>query len=427
MYAELNRLRKSQMDSVEETRERQLGKLAAVLDYAASNSRFYEGRLGPAGTSPLDRLRGADVLTKVDLQENLSRLRADPAPSRVHRKTTGGSTGQPVTVLKDAAAIAAERAATWMAHEWFGIEIGDRGARFWGSPRSPGRRWLRFALADIAMNRIRLSAFGVTDEIMDSYWDRCESFRPQYLYGYVSMLERFARHLQNRGLDGARLGVKCVVTTSESLSATQRELLETVFDAPVQNEYGCGEVGPIAYQCKTGNLHVMSDNVVVELLDDAGNEVAEGQEGSVVVTDLNNRALPLIRYRLEDRAVKGRACDCGRGLPVLAEIRGRKYDFVESPRGEAFHGEFFMYLFEDLRVAGLPVGCFRIVQDTSDHLDVEVQAPSSAAAAISSAVSADLGNQLGMRIDVRVSEELTLSGSGKLRVIENRVKQGAGS
>lgn len=422
MYAHLAWLRTLERESSQVVRERQLEKLASTLDYAAANSPYYASRLGdcPGSLGPFQRLRRAPFLTKKDLQEEFLSLQAEPLPGRVHSKTTGGSTGQPVTVLKDAEAIAFERAATWLSHGWFGIEIGDRGARFWGSPQAFGRRRFRFALADLAMNRIRLSAFAVTEARLAQYWQTCLSFQPRYLYGYVSMLERFARYVSDMDLEGHRLGVRCVITTSETLHASQRRLLSEVFQAPVQNEYGCGEVGPIAYECRQGSLHVMSENVFVELLDDEGRPVEAGEEGAVVVTDLNNRAMPLIRYRLEDRAVQGSDCECGRGFPVLGSIRGRQYDFVTTPDGRSFHGEFFMYLFEDLRDAGMAIGNFRIVQTAETGLEIQVQAPPDRSESISSAVRKVIVDSLGLHPTVSVVEEMRLTESGKLRVIENR-------
>lgn len=421
MYSVLEQLRIIEAESPGRVRDRQLEKMASLLEYASRHSPFYEGKVGADGDAVLQRLRSAPILSKAQLQSEFNRLLASPMVDRTHRKTTGGSTGQPVTIVKDARAIAAERAATWLAHGWFGIDIGDRGARFWGSPQTLGRRRLRFAMADVAMNRIRLSAFGVTDDRLADYWRRCLRFRPQYLYGYVSMLERFARYLSERGLDGNSLNLKCIVTTSETLTSTQRSLLSSVFGAPVQNEYGCGEVGPVAYECERGSLHIMSQNIFVEILDERNQEVAPGVEGTVVVTDLNNRAMPLIRYRLEDRAVRGRDCECDRGFPVIGTITGRKYDFVRVPDGRSFHGEYFMYLFEDLRDDGLPIQCFRVVQTTNERLEVEIQAPADKEGAIALAVERRLSEDLGMRVDVGVVDQITLSASGKLRVIESRV------
>jgi phenylacetate-CoA ligase len=271
MYGELERLNSIQHLSPQDTVRSQHARLADLLTYSSERAPLYRTRLSDRlpvqAENAVDVLRSLPFLTKEDLQERLEELQADPRPRRTTEKTTGGSTGQPVTVIKDRGATARERAATWMAHGWFGIKPGDRGARFWGSPTAVGKRRLRFALADLAMNRLRFSAFGVSEADLEQYWTRCLKFQPRYFYGYVSMLESFARYVSDSGRDGSLLGLKAIVTTSEVLTAAQRDLLVRTFGVPVQNEYGCGEVGPIAYECEAGSMHLMSENVFVELLD----------------------------------------------------------------------------------------------------------------------------------------------------------------
>jgi phenylacetate-CoA ligase len=196
----------------------------------------------------------------------------------------------------------------------------------------------------------------------------------------------------------------------------------------VQDEYGCGEVGPIAYQCEQGRLHVMSENLLVEVLTEKGELAGPGQTGEIVVTDLNNRAMPLIRYRLGDFAVVGRPCSCGRGFPVLENIRGRAYDFVERADGRRYHGEFFMYLFEDLRSHGLPIGQFQITQIARRALEILVVTPESASAEVEARIGHQLGDRLpGMEVTVRRVESIPREASGKMRVIRSMVAKAGGT
>lgn len=421
VFAALEELRAVERLTPEELRARQERKLAAILDHAAERCAFYRERWprdAPfAPGEALDRLADLPVIRKRDLQDAADRLRANPAPRRITRKVTGGSTGQTVTVYKDRRALAHEMAASWLGYGWFGVRIGDRAARFWGSPHTLKRR-LRFAAADFAMHRIRFSAFAFGEDELERYWKRCLRFRPQYFYGYVSMLEEFARYLRRRGHDGAALGLKAVITTSEVLLATQREVLQEVFNAPVQNEYGCGEVGAIAYECERGSLHIMGDNLIVELITPEGKPAQVGETGEVVVTDLNNRAMPLIRYALADFGVPGEPCDCGRPFPVLERIWGREYDFVESPSGRRYHGEFLMYFFEDLRARGVPVQQFQVIQHDADRLEVAVILPGGAGE--EERVGRELEDRLpGMKISVRRVDAIERAPSGKMHIIQN--------
>lgn len=417
------RLQWSEPDLLRQWQERKLGR---ILEYAVENVPYYRERWDGghlAGENDaFEMLSDLPFLTKNELQKYGADLTSRSKPLLSVRKTTGGSTGEPVTVLKDSGAVGKERAASWLCYRWYGIEIGDRGARFWGSPTGTGLRRLSYDLADLAKNRLRFSAFAFTDENLEEYWQACLRSQPTYFYGYVSMLSEFARFLRARDYSTDRLDLTAIVTTSEALTVPQRELLESTFDVPVRNEYGCGELGPIAYECEEGSLHVMSENVVVEVLDQDGRRVAPGEDGEIVVTDLQNRAMPLIRYRIGDHATVGHRCRCGRGFPTLAKVWGREYDFVRGLGGERYHGEYFMYLFEDLRDRGAEFDRFRVTQSSRDTLELEIVAeelPDRHRRFLDRRLRSDLGD---MTVEVCCVEALPRSSSGKTRIIRNHVE-----
>ena len=406
--------------------DRQRTHALRMLRYAREHSAWYRDRLDAvAADASLDSLLRAPLLSKADLQVHAALLRAFPQPPRISAKTTGGSTGRAVTVLKDRPSVAGEMAATWLGYGWFGIEPGDRAARFWGQPAHLRRR-IRFAAADLAMNRIRFSAFAFSEADLDRYWRACLAFRPRYLYGYVSMLEAFARFVLATRRDGRGLGLVSVVTTSEALSEQQRQVIGEAFGAPVQNEYGCGEVGPVAYECPQGLLHIMTENVLVEVVRPDGSHAGPGESGEVVVTDLMNRAMPLIRYQLGDYATLGGECNCGRGFPTLSKVWGRAYDFVESADGRRYHGEFFLYLIEELRERGMEIHQFKVRQTTQDALEVLVvapQDPDGVAAALGSGLASRLP---GFSVAVLQVQEIARAASGKMQLIENCLPKPAG-
>lgn len=432
MYSALRELESLQWAPHQSLAARQAGRLADILDFAARTVPWHRERWGgDVAITPenaMSVLKTVPRLSKEELQEAGDSLLSEERPRRVSSKTTGGSTGRPVTVWKDSRSIARERAASWLGYGWFGIRIGDRGARFWGSPQEVSRRRMRFAAADLAMNRIRFSAFAFEEENLETYWKRCLRWRPDYFYGYVSMLTEFARHLEEAGRDGRRLDLKAVVTTSEALTRPQRELLEEVFGAPVQNEYGCGEVGAVAYECPEGGLHVMADNVLVELLDEEGDPVPEGEPGDVVITDLRNRAMPLIRYDVGDRAAWDGSCSCGRAFPTLGRIQGRAYDFVRDREGRRYHGEFFMYLFEDLRDRGGDIGQFRVTQTSATDLVIEIDASRELSADQEDFVRNRIRRQMtGIEPNLEYVDRIERMDSGKIRVIRNQWLGGNGN
>ena len=106
---------------------------------------------------------------------------------------------------------------------------------------------------------------------------------------------------------------------------------------PLTDLYSAQEVGVIALQCpESGLLHVQSEHLLVEVLDEQGQPCREGEIGQVVVTDLHNFAMPLIRYALRDWAEVGPPCSCGRGLTTLRRVVGRTRNMAVSPAGKHF-------------------------------------------------------------------------------------------
>jgi len=422
LFERLESLQAIQWWTPEALSELQQARLADLLNFAAAHTEYYKSSLArrtPVGPrEAFDALQSLSLLTKTDVQSRISDLWASQSPGRVTRKTTGGSTGQAVTILKDRSALAFERAAMWLGYGWAGIQFGDRCARFWGS-QFDGRRRLIGKAGDFAMNRVRFSAFAFDDTDLEEYWKRCITFRPAYLYGYVSMLEAFASFIERRGYDGRQLGARAVITTSEVLTRPQRALMERAFQTRVSVEYGCGEVGPIAYECPEGSLHLMSADLIVEFLDERGSPVPHGTGGQIILTDLNGRAMPLIRYRIGDNGVAGSTCTCGRGFPVLAKIWGRAYDVVQGIDGRRYHGEFFMYLFEDLRKAGYQIRQFQVIQDRADHLTIRLVIDY-AAERIALPITNHLAQHLpGVAVTLERCESIERSTSGKAQVVRN--------
>src|SRR5690606_27231378 len=126
-----------------------------------------------------------------------------------------------------------------------------------------------------------------------------------------------------------------IVTTSMMLLEQERKIIERAFNCKVTNRYGCEEVGLIAVECEQhAGMHINSPHVIVESLDANNQPVPEGEAGKLVITDLNNFGMPLIRYRVEDVGViSHRQCACGRTMPILERLEGRVADFLRKPDG----------------------------------------------------------------------------------------------
>ena len=416
-----NRLMRSQYWNSEAITQLQLKKLRALLNSVKRFNPYYRDTLSKVDSSSITSLESLKKIPFID--KHLVKIRhKDFLPAKIPpfctKKTTGGSTGQPVSLLKSRRAMAYELAATWRGYSWAGIDIGDRQARFWGVPFT-GKKSMMPQLIDFVCNRLRLSAFSFTDESLERYRRSIQSFKPVYYYGYVSMIEAYAKYLRRKKVDTDQ-DLKAVITTSEVLHPSQRKFLQKILGAKVYNEYGCGEVGSVAHECEHGNMHICAENMIVEILD--GDRICRpGEIGEIVVTELNNDVFPLIRYRLGDFAtITDRPCPCGRNLPILEEIKGRAYDIITTDDGRKFHGEFFMYIFEEVERMNCGVAKFQVRQLAINEISVKI-VPSSTfrRAEVEKMVTGYAKKHLGEKVSLtyEIVEEIPREKSGKMRII----------
>jgi phenylacetate-CoA ligase len=159
-----------------------------------------------------------------------------------------------------------------------------------------------------------------------------EQFRPRFIYGPGSTIHQLARFYSEETLEPPPW-LRGIFFTGGRLPDSWRRVVMQAFEAPAICEYGSAEAGAFAFECREGGVHLASENVHLEILRD-GKPAAEGEEGEIVVTVLQNRAMPLIRYNLEDRArlLPGR-CPCGRYLPRLELTNTMASDLVQAFRG----------------------------------------------------------------------------------------------
>jgi phenylacetate-CoA ligase len=189
-------------------------------------------------------------------------------------------------------------------------------------------------LRNLVLREHMLDAFHFADQDMDDLVSHFSHKRPQFIVAYSSMLAHWVSYLEERQVlsldapDG-------IVTSADMLYPHQRAAIERVFGAAVFERYGCREVDTIAAECgEHEGMHICAERLVVEFLDESGHPVAPGQPGRIVLTDLFSYAMPFIRYDIEDLGtLSTKRCRCGRGLPLMSELVGRRSDVLTTPEG----------------------------------------------------------------------------------------------
>jgi phenylacetate-CoA ligase len=222
----------------------------------------------------------------------------------------------------------------------------------------------------------------MSDADVAAFARQMASYRPKLIFGHAHSLAQLAAAIRDGKLPRTR--PVAIISTAMVLHDYQRELIEGVFDCRVTNRYGCEEVSLIACECPAhAGLHVNDESVVVELLDRTSDQpVAAGTPGRVVVTDLANYAMPLLRYEVGDIATwSSHSCACGRQSAMLQSVAGREADYVVTRSGHFVSGISLTEQFSRLvpQIAQLQIVqesldqfCFRIVGEESKHSEARI-------------------------------------------------------
>lgn len=338
----LKELRALQWAPASEVQALQDRRVGALLRHAHGHVPYYReileacGAVDAAGAVDLRAFTSIPLLDKDIIRARGEELLSDDLDRRAwFRNYSGGSTGEPVAFVQEHdESESYGRAVTFLFDEWACRGLGDRWALLWGSERDLGgppswrarhRRRTRRLLV--------LNAFGMTQQRMRDYVESLNAFRPRHILAYAGSLYQLARFIQDNHLDvWSPAGI---MTSAESIHPQQRALIECVFRAPVFNRYGSREAGNMACECEHHQgLHVASPTHLVELLRDDGSLAGPGEIGEIVVTCFETYAMPLIRYRIGDRATWAEGpCTCGRAWPLLAQVNGRVMDAFATPGG----------------------------------------------------------------------------------------------
>lgn len=414
----------------EQLRRIQFVKLKALLHHSYQTVPYYRDRYKQAGIEPddirsLDDLKLLPILTKDEIRKDHKRFLSEEPRTPVFKASTSGSTGISMEFHISQSAAAAANISRIRAMEWWGIKLGDRELRFGGLVYRSGSGVKNFAKKHIIkpvryriMNRRNLSAFDMSPQSMDDYWDFSQKYSPKYFFGYPSSIHLFAQYIREQGYDGKSLDLRCVVATGEILFDWQVQEIEDVFDCPVANEYGSAEVGVMAYGHPCGALHIMDDFVLLEVVKSNTNDEA----GEIVVTHLENWGSPLIRYNLQDLAVPlddSSPCSIGLGLSKLKCVIGRCNDLIRLPSGRIVHGNFF----EELTGEVTGVQQYQVIQKKPDLFEILVVSDEEFTTDQENFIRDRINKQLEYpQIEIKRTPSILKEASGKLRYVISEVK-----
>jgi len=409
-----------QWKSLDELQSIQLEKLKKLLFHAYETVPYYrqvwdEIDFHPKLVMSADDIKHIPALTKTDISNNFDRLLSELHKSNYLSKSTGGSTGAPMHFAYSQESFSRRNAVMWRGYSWAKLLPGKKSIYLWGT--SIGEESLRSKIKDSLYNkfynRTMLSCFEMPDATMNRYVKYLNKSSADVLVSYVNPVYYFAQWVLDNNIRIDTL--KSIITGAEPLHEYQREIIEKAFDCDVYNTYGCREVMLIASECEyKEGLHINIDHLVIEAVDNNNQHVLDAP-GELLITDLHNYAMPLIRYKNEDIVtLSSKKCNCGRGLPLMSNVQGRVLDVIRTIEGKILPGEFFPHFFKDFHA----IEKFQVIQNEITKLDIKIivkdNFQSHELTEIKKQIKAAVGDK--MKLNVSIVEEIPLTPSGKHRV-----------
>jgi phenylacetate-CoA ligase len=358
----LKKWRTIQNLSENELQQLQQNNLSRLLKHAVLNVPYYKS-FHTGSDQPT--LKDFPVLTKPLIRENIERMLWHPKQKEklVSEKSSGSSgiQGEVYVSRKEQSVFQATQTLTW---EWTGYQLG---ASLLQTGITPNRGFVK-SVKDFLFRTHYVSAFKLDEKRVEEVLNQLTK-RKRFFGGYASSLFVFSEVAKRNNIN--HIQFESAISWGDKMFSHYRESIETQFKTKVYDTYGTTEGFMIAGQKDLPYYYLLTPHVYLELLDEQGNEVADGEIGHVVVTRLDAFEMPLIRYYLGDLAVRlpREKYPEKRDLqfPLLEKIIGRDTDIVKTASGKKMIVHFFTGIFEHVP----EIKQFRVIQNSLNEMTIE--------------------------------------------------------
>ncbi len=425
LLAILYQLEQSQWSSLDTLENRQMVQLTALLAHSYQSVPFYKNRLEILTTVTNRLLNYGDlsqipVLSRQELQNHTQELISTDIPQDhlpTAQNTTSGSTGKPVTFQTTKINGLFFRAFNLRSHLWHQHNLKAKVAAI-KVPRSRWKRPGKFTVGVGKKAAIRWADCFASGAMVEFDSGRTiteqlawlEQENPEHLLTYPSNLLALAKQALADNISLPNL--KNLSTFGEVLTPGVRHACREAWGVEIVDIYSCQEMGVLALQCpQNEHYHVQAESVIVEVLDDQNRPCQPGQIGRVVLTDLHNYAMPLIRYEIGDYAEVGEHCSCKRTLPVLKQVLGRTRNMLILPSGEKLWPSFILSNWA--KVA--PINQLQVIQHTVAEIEVKIVLAKSITSDVEESLHEVITSDLGGHFKVQLTyvDEIPRAKSGK--------------
>ncbi len=349
----LAQLEKSQWQEPEQRERDDIAALVQLLSYAGKNVPYYRElfrarRFDPRGVKSRADLAELPLLTREIVRERYEEL-VDPAHRGENiKKGTSGSTGKPLKFEYSRNSECWRQAVKIRGYRWAGYRPGVKTFFYWAAVAA-GAPSLKVRLDRALRRETFFDSMKQDETARRAALDILRRKRPELIVCYTQACAQFARWITDNSLrDWDDIPLICA---AEGVLPADRTILAKAFGPQIFESYGSRETMLIGAECERHEgMHLSEENLLLELVRD-GRPIGSGETGDVVITDLHNFGMPMIRYVNGDLAMLGPEvpCPCGRGLRRLERVDGRRADTMIDSEGNAVPGIVFHVLFSDAR------------------------------------------------------------------------------
>ena len=416
---------KSQYWSRQELMDYQWVQLKALISYAYLNCPYYTDlfnrySLAPDSFKSFEDTKQIPILTRNDIFDHLENMVSTKFRSEnLFKFYSGGTTGQQAVMYLDQESFNKKLAIAWRFENWMGKEIPDKMVYFWPASMDIVKNHSLKALVKqrYIMRQLVFYAGVSNNSYMQQFYKEFLKFKPKYIKAFPASLYLFSEYLEENNLKLPQ--VKGIMSTGEVLYPFQKSKFELIFQAPVFDMYGSREVGNTSSQCEhRNNLHIASETSYVEFINE-NQTVPQGEEGSLIITDLTNFGMPIIRYKINDYGISiTDSCKCGRNLPLMDSTKGRLSDYFWGPDGTKYNGN---VLGVHLTSAddNMEIGQLQFIQKSLTHFLVRITNKPEPTPEVFSYISKTMKTIINYDLDIKfeIVDIIPKEKSGKTRFV----------
>ncbi len=362
-------LLKSQYFSREELDQLINKKIKLLVEYIEKHNPFYQRLIKKNSFSSkdinnfYDLKRYFPILTKSDLLKHLSEILSNESfKLRTSIVYTSGSTGKQAKLIRDLNTAIWSWASIYRYYNWIGIQLGEKEVDLWGRLDFIKKPTIKSKISEFVSRKRKLSAYEMSEDKMATYAKFIQKYKPSLLRGYASAINHFASFIDENNI--SLPPIKAISTTADMLTENMRNCIEKVFGCGVFNQYACGEVlgGAQECECKNG-IHIAEEHNLYEV------DAPEGEIGDIIITDLDNYAMPIVRYKNGDKGIMDSGiCKCGRNTKRIKQIIGRNEEFIKLKDGRELNTTFFSPIFSKFKT----IKQFQIIQSSIDKIIIRM-------------------------------------------------------